>query len=296
MKFLKLENKTTQIIVLVIISIIWSTSFILMKKGLRSFEPVQVGSLRIFFAALFLLPFLFKRLKQFKKKDIKSLLIVGFIGNLFPAILFAKAQTHINSSLAGMLNSLFPIFVLIIGVLFYGLKTRRNKVLGIIIGLIGSMGLIGGDFSDFAASNSSYSLYIVLAIIFYAFSINEIKTKLPDLDGLSTTVFSFMFIAPFALLAFVLTDYSSALSRPNAFENLCYIILLAFLSSVLALVLYYKLIEYVDVVFASLTTYLIPVFAIFWGLADGEKISFLQIIFMIIIFVGVYIVSYKKKR
>ncbi len=281
---------------LIFISFIWGASFILMKRGLNAFTPMQVGTLRIFFASLFLIPFLIKRLKKFKKKDLQSLLIVGFIGNLFPALLFAKAQTQVSSSLAAMLNTLFPIIALIIGSLFYGLKTERNKILGTLIGLIGAVGLVLGENFDFSGTNNLFSLYIILAIVFYAISLNQLKYKLPDLDGITITIFSFSIIGPFAGISLFFTDFTPALSNPDALNSLFYIILLALGGSAIAVTLFYHLTDYVGVVFASLITYIIPVFAIFWGLFDGEKITLLQFVFMGVIFIGVYLVNSTKKK
>ncbi len=296
MKFINLNNRSSQWIMLIFVSFIWGASFILMKKSLVSFTPLQVGNLRIFFASLFLIPFLFKRLKKLKKKDIKSLLIIGFIGNLFPALLFAQAQTQVSSSLTAMLNTLFPIVALIIGSIFYGLKTERNKILGTLIGLIGAIGLVSGENLDFGGANNLFSLYIILAIVFYAVSLNEIKHKLPDLDGITITIFAFSVIGPFAGISLFFTDFTAAFSNPEVKESLLYIILLALGGSAIAVTLFYHLTDYVGVVFASLTTYIIPVFAIFWGLFDGEKITLLQFVFMGIIFFGVYLVNSSKKK
>ena len=296
MKFLNLNNRPSQWIMLIFVSFIWGASFILMKKGLESFSSMQVGTLRIFFASLFLIPFLFKRLKKFKKKDLKSLLIIGFIGNLFPALLFAKAQTQVSSSLAAMLNTLFPIIALIIGSIFYGLKTERNKIFGTLIGLIGALGLVLGDSLDFSGENNLYSLYIILAILFYAISLNEIKYKLPDLDGITITIFSFSIIGPFAGISLFFTDFTPVFSNPDALQSLFYIALLAIGGSAVAVTLFYHLTDFVGVVFASLITYIIPVFAIFWGLFDGEKVTFLQFVFMGIIFFGVWLVNSNNKK
>ena len=296
MKFLNLNNRPSQWIMLIFVSFIWGASFILMKKGLESFSPMQVGTLRIFFASLFLIPFLFKRLKKFKKKDLKSLLIIGFIGNLFPALLFAKAQTQVSSSLAAMLNTLFPIIALIIGSIFYGLKTERNKIFGTLIGLIGALGLVLGDSLDFSGENNLYSLYIILAILFYAVSLNEIKYKLPDLDGITITIISFSIIGPFAGISLFFTDFTPVFSNPDALQSLFYIALLAIGGSAVAVTLFYHLTDFVGVVFASLITYIIPVFAIFWGLFDGEKVTLLQFVFMGIIFFGVWLVNSNNKK
>ena len=296
MKFFDLNKKLWQWVLLILIAFVWGTSFILMKRGLESYNEIQVGSIRIFFASIFLIPLLFSRLKKFKRKDIKAILIVGFLGNLIPAVLFAKAQTEVNSSLAGMLNTSFPLIVLIIGSLFFGMKTERHKIAGIITGLIGALGIVLADTSNLSGSNNLYALFILSAIIFYAISLNVIKYKLPDLDGISITVFSFVIIGPVAGLSLFFTDFEPALATPDYLENLFYIALLALGGSALAVTLFYLLMDYVDVIFASLITYIIPIFALIWGLLDGETINFLQILFMCVVFLGVFLVNMNNKK
>lgn len=296
MKFFNLNKKIWQWVLLIFVSFVWGLSFILMKRGLESYNEIQVGSFRIFFASIFLLPFLFKRLKKYKRKDLKYILIIGFIGNLFPAILFAKAQTEVNSSLAGMLNTSFPIIALIIGSLFFGLKAKRHKIVGILLGLIGSVGLVIAGSSGLSGSNNLYALFILLAVIFYSISINIIKYKLPDLDGISITVFSFVIIGPVAGLFLFFSDFGPALATPDYLENLFYIALLALGGSAVAVSLFYLLMDYVDIIFASLATYIIPLFAVLWGFLDGETISFIQILFLGVIFLGVFLVNYNNKK
>ena len=296
MKFFDLEKRLWQWVLLIFVSFIWGTSFILMKRGLETFSPIQLGTMRIFFAFLFLLPLFFSRIKKFKKTQIKSLVIIAVLGNLIPATLFAIAQTEVSSSMAGMLNTIFPIIALIIGSLFYGGKTERHRILGILVGLLGTIGIIFSN--DISISNNSilYSGFIVIAIILYAISINEIKFKLADLDGVTITVFAFMITGPIAGTYLLFSDFSSAMASPDFKENLIYVILLALGSSAIAVTLFYLLIDYVDVIFASLITYIIPIFAIIWGVFDGETISTMQILFMLVVFIGIYLVNKKKKK
>jgi len=296
MKFFDLNKRLWQWVLLLFVSFIWGASFILMKRGLESFSPLQLGTMRIFFASLFLLPLFFKRIKKFKKEQIKPLLIISILGNLFPAFLFALAQTEVSSSMSGMLNTMFPIIALIVGSLFYGAKTEKHRIFGVFVGLLGTIGIIFSNDISLSYNSILYSGFIVIATIFYAISINEIKFKLTNLDGVTITVFAFMITGPIAGTYLLFSDFSAAMATPDFKENLIYIILLAFGSSAVSVTLFYLLIDYVDVIFASLTTYIIPVFAIFWGLFDGEIITFTQILFMIIVFIGIYLVNKKKRK
>ncbi|NPA45383.1 MAG: DMT family transporter [Chlorobi bacterium] len=295
MSFFNLNKRFWQWFILLLVSFIWGASFILMKRGLESFSPMQLGTMRIFFAFLFLLPLFFQRIKKFKKKYFKHLVIVAIIGNLFPAVLFALAQTKVSSSMAGMLNTMFPLIALIIGAVFYGDKTEKHRIFGIIVGLLGTVGIILSEDSSVENSNILFAGFIVIATLFYAISINEIKFKLSELDGITITVFAFMISGPIAGTYLLFSDFTEALATPNFSINLIYIILLAFGGSAVSVTLFYLLLDYVDVVFASLTTYIIPIFAIFWGVFDGEKITLLQFAFMFVVFIGIYLVNKKKK-
>jgi len=290
-RVINLDKKFWQWAVLIFLSLLWGTSFILMKKGLNSFTGMQLGAMRVFFAFLSLLPFIFSRLKRLKKTDFKPLLVVGFLGNFFPAFLFAIAQTKVSSSLTGMLNTAFPLLVILVSVGLYKTGVKKNELLGVFIGITGSLGLIFGGSLDFFSENYMFLGLIVLAMIFYAISLNEIKFKLPHLDGFTVSVFAFVFVGPFAGGYLLFSDFSAALATPDYKINLLYIVILAISSSTIAVSIFYIFIEKVDVIMASLVTYLIPIVAILWGLLDGETISILQISSMVVILFGVYIVN-----
>ena len=291
-----LSKKINQYLILFILAFIWGASFILIKKGLISFSGNQVGALRNFISFLILLPFSIKNLKKVNKSNIKSLIIVGFIGNGFPALLFAIAQTKIPSLLAGILNSTTPIFTLIIGYLFYKIKGNIYNVIGIVVGLIGSIGLISYGNENIFSGYNIYILLVLIAGIFYAINLNEIKAKLNDLDVVTITSIAFLIIGPFAGIYLFSSDFVGRLSNPDALLNLFYVSILAIFSSVIAVTIFTVLIKYTTTLFASSVTYIIPIFAIFWGVFDGESISLLQIIFTIIIIFGVYLVNKSSKN
>ena len=293
MGFIDLKKRGWQWGILVFVSFVWGASFILMKKGLASYTPMQVGMMRIFFASLFLLPFVFKRIKKFSKELLKPLLIVAFLGNLFPALLFALAQTRVDSSMAGMLNAMFPIIVVIIGGLFYGSGTEKHKIIGIIIAFLGSIGILLGG-TDGIGGFDLYALFILLATVLYAFSLNEMKHNMQGVDGISVIIFSFMIIGPIAGVYLLFSDFSGAMTTPNYLENLGYIILLALGGSAIAVSLFYWLTAFVDISFVSLTTYIIPIFAIAWGIGDGEIITLEQVFFMVVVFFGIYLVNKRR--
>jgi len=290
------EKRGFQFSILLLLAFVWGSSFILMKIGLKSFSPDQAGALRILLASLALLPLSLRNLKNIQKKDLKSLLIAGFIGSFFPAFLFMKAETQINSSLAGMLNSLTPVFTLLVGLLFHKTEIRWMQVAGLTLGLLGASGLIlAGEGFSLDAVNS-YAFYIVLATCFYAISINQIKAKLGHLSGIQVTSLSFLFIGPVALIYLLTTDLSPVAASPGWPVHLLALATLAIVGTALAMLLMNTLIRHSTAVAASSVTYIIPVFAILWGVLDGEKITLLHLLCMGLILSGVYLISRKSRK
>jgi drug/metabolite transporter (DMT)-like permease len=295
-----LNKPAWQWFTLVILSFFWGSSFILMKKGLQSFSHGQVAAFRIFFSFLLFLPFGYQKLKKMNRNNWRSLFLVAIIGNSLPAFLFTKAQTQIPSSLAGILNSLAPLFTLIIGVVFYKSKTRWINVLGVVLGLFGATGLIIADpsaLNNWRLENMNiYGLFVVLATICYGLNTNEIKYKIKGLKGFEITVISFLIAGPLAGIYLLFSDFSGVAETENYMINLGYVFLLALFSSVTALSIFYTLIQYVQPVFATSVTYIIPIFAIMWGIIDGEQIVPAQFLFIGAILFGVYLVTKKDSN
>ncbi|HLP15511.1 MAG TPA: DMT family transporter, partial [Bacteroidota bacterium] len=277
------------------LAFVWGSSFILMKIGLRSFSNDQAGAVRILLASLALLPIALKQLKVLRRKDLLSLLLVGFIGSFFPAFLFMKAETQIDSALAGMLNSLTPVFTLIVGFLFHNTAFRRMQVAGLALGFLGAAGLmLAGEGAQLGTFNF-FALYIILATCFYAISINQIKAKLSHLTGPQVTSLSFLFIGPVALAYLLTTDFGPVVASPGWPVHLLALATLAIVGTAGAMLLMNTLIGHSSAVAASSVTYVIPIFAIMWGVLDHENITPLHLLCMALILCGVYLINWKRK-
>lgn len=283
-----------QFSILLLLAFVWGSSFILMKIGLKSFTNEQVAGIRILLASLVLLPYSIKNLKHLKKKDVKSLLIAGFLGSFIPAFLFTKAQTQIDSALAGMLNSMTPVFTLLVGMLFHRTKFLLLQVLGLAMGLLGAVGLITSGNGLEIGHVNPYALLIILATCFYAININEVKARLSHLSGMQITSLSFFFTGPAALIYLLTTDFAPALENPSWPIHLLALTGLGIIGTALAMVLMNSLIRYSSAVYASSVTYIIPIFAIMWGILDGENITVLHLACMLFILLGVYLINKKK--
>jgi drug/metabolite transporter (DMT)-like permease len=293
MAFIDLNKKIWQWLLLLSLASIWGTSFILMKRGLASYSNFDVAALRIFISFLFFLPLIIANLKKLSRQNFGSLLLVGFIGNLFPAFLFTTAQTQISSYLAGILNSLTPLFTLLVGYFFYRSEARFSNLIGLIIGLIGAVGLINNNGTNLPDQNLWFALFAVIATLFYGINVNEVKYKLKELDSVAIASLAFLFIGPLAGAYLLFTGFQVRADLPHHLESLGYITLLALFASVLAVIGINVLLKYTTALFASSVTYIIPVFAVFWGVLDGEPFHFFQVFWIALILLGVYLVKSK---
>lgn len=289
------KNHALSWLILIILMLTWGSSFILIKKGLTVFSSMQIGALRIGIAFLVLLPFAFSRLKKINKQQWKVLLLIS-AGNTAPAFLFPLAQRSLDSATAGVLNSLTPLFTLIIGLLFFQLKVKWFNILGVLIGLIGAIGLISNSGGASFSLNIGYAAYIILATIFYALNGNLIKSFLKQLDSFSITIFIFfIFGLPALFYLFLGTTFIEQLNNdPRVWEGLAYISTLAIIGTAIALILFNHLIKINTVIFASSVTYLIPIVAFAWGFIDGEKFGISYVLWIMLILLGIFMVNAKR--
>jgi drug/metabolite transporter (DMT)-like permease len=288
-----MQSKSLSWSILIVLSVVWGSSFILMKRGLDAFSSDEVAALRISIAFLFLLPFQIKHYKIDIKKYFLGLAIMGAFGNLIPAFLFTKAETHISSSLAGMLNALTPIFTILVALFWLKTKTSSKQISGIIVGFIAAVCLIFFEKGDNKFQNIIFGLLVVIATIFYAISLNGIKKYLSDLSSIKATVWSFSIIGPIALVyLFGFTQFTNHLSHhPQALSSLGYICILAIIGSALSVIIFNVLIKMAGTVFASSCTYLIPIVAVAWGVFMGETINLMQILSVLAIILSVYLIN-----
>jgi drug/metabolite transporter (DMT)-like permease len=225
----------------------------------------------------------------------KWLFLVGLFGNGIPAFLFTRAQLGLSSAVTGMLNSLTPLFTLILAVLAFQAKTKTINIIGVIIGLLGACGLIFFNGSGHFSGSIGYAAYVVVATLMYAISVNVIKKHLQEMDSVVIATCAFSFVGPLAGIYLFSGDFISVVKHnPEAWTALGYISVLAVIGSALSVIIFNRLIKITNALFASSVTYLIPVVAMLWGALDGEQILLIHFIWISVILAGVYLVNVKS--
>jgi drug/metabolite transporter (DMT)-like permease len=278
---------------LVLLMLVWGSSFILIKRGLVAFGTMEVGALRISISFLVLLPLAVKRLPKVPRSRLGWFAAAGLLGSGFPPFLFAKAQTVIDSYMAGILNSLTPLFTLLVGVALFGTRTRWINVAGVVLGLLGAIGLLNAASDPSLGNGIWYSLFAVAAALCYAFNMNIVKKYLTSFSALTITSVVFTIIGiPALVILFFATDFTNIItSHPQAWESLGYIAILAVVGTALSLIIHNWLIRRTSALFAASVTYLMPIVSIFWGLLDGEAFLLFYLLWIVMILTGVYLAN-----
>lgn len=284
-------------IFLVSLAFLWGSSFILIKKGLVGFSPLQLTALRVLITGVFLGIIGFKKIKHIQNYQWKWIAISGFIGTMLPTLLFSYAETEIDSAIASILNSTVPLLALITGVLFFSRQFFKKQFIGVVVGLVGSVLLIFAGASLNPNQNYWFAVLPVIASLMYAFNANILKTYLEDISALGIATGSFMILIPFALGILGVTGFFDAefLAQESVQLSLGYVALLALMGTALAKILFNRLIQLSDPVFSTSVTYLIPIVALFWGFLDDEQFNLYQLAAGGVILLGVYISNRKKK-
>ena len=281
-------------LVLIILSLIWGSSYILIKKSLTVYDSTQVACLRLAISAIAFIPVVAIRWKKIDWSRWKALLVVGLTGTGIPAFMFSIAQTEISSSIAGVLNSLTPLFTLVLGILIFGRNAAWAKTLGVLIGLVGAAMLIMFGKEAGIQGNPWYGLFVIVGCICYAISSNTVGTYLQDMSSLTLSAAAFSMVGLPALFYLFSTDFTNVLTtQEGAVLALGYVTILAIFGTVLASIIFFQLVQWTTPVFASMISYLVPAVALAWGAVDGEAITWVHFMGLGLILSGVYLVKSK---
>jgi len=282
-----LRKKPWQWVALLLFAFVWSYAFILTKKALLFFTPMQAAALRISIAWISTLPYSAVHIKKITKKNIRWIVAVAFFGNFAPVYLIAIAQSGISSALAGVLNSLVPFFTFSIGVLLFKEKAKKNGIVGVAIGGAGAIGLSIVAGSNLYTNSIWPILLMLAAVLFHGINLNILKHKLKKLPAPAIVGTIFMFAGPASLAIALATGTFARHSEQGFWQAGVYMAIISISATHIALLGYNYLIKFTSTLFASSVTYIIPVFAIIWGVLDGETFVAIQILFSAVILLGI---------
>lgn len=289
-----MENNNTKWYLLTFLGAVWGSSFILMQMGLKGVNSVQLGSLRIIFAGLFLLLVGFKEIPKIPLYKWKYIALTAVFGTFVPVYLFAIALSKIDGSVSSILNSLTPLNTLLIGILFFGIPVQRRQVFGVVIGFIGCVLLVLSENGGNTSENYYYAILIVIASLFYGINVNFIKKYLSDLKPLTISAGNFLIMLFPALLVLYFSDFFAIVTDEKVVTSLGFIAILGIIGTGFSNILFFRLIQLSSPVFASSVTYIIPVVAFLLGFfVMNETLSLIQGFGALIVLVGVYFSSRK---
>lgn len=281
--------------IFILLSVIWGSSFIMMKEGLLHLSAFQLASLRIVFSGIVLLPAAIKHFKTVPKNKLLIIFLSGILGSLLPAYLFCVAELGIDSALAGTLNSLTPIFVIITGAIFFNSKTAGKKILGICVAFVGSLLLLFSKGQLHDNQNMLYVSFVIMATICYGFNVNMVYKHLQNIGSLQIASVALVFNAIPALIVLYFTGYFDLpLSNSAILYSTGHAALLGIFATAIASIIFYVLVKRAGAVFATMVTYGIPVIANFWGLIYGEEVGWKQFGCLLLILIGVYMANRKS--
>jgi len=281
---------------LIALSLIWGSSFILIKKALIGLEASQLGSIRIIFSSVFIFFIAWKKIFTIKKNEWKWITLSAFLGSFFPAFLFAFAEKEIDSSVASIINSIVPLNTLILGMIIFKIQSTKRQIVGVLLGFFGTYLLISSGLQLNPDQNYNYAGLVILCSFLYALNVNIIKKYLQHLSALTITVGHFTAIIIPAVLVFLFSDFDFySLEKEEVKISIFYVFILALFGTALAKIIFNKLIKISSPVFASSVTYSMLIVSIYWGIVDGEKFSIYQLIATFIIVFGVILTNKKSK-
>jgi drug/metabolite transporter (DMT)-like permease len=281
---------------LIALSLIWGSSFILIKKSLLGLSHLQVGSLRIVFSSIIIFLIAFNRISNIPKNKWKWIAISAIIGTFFPAFLFAFAETQIDSAVASILNSLVPMNTVLIGFAVFKISTTKTQSLGVLIGFIGTCTLIISGAELNPDQNYLYSGLVIICSVLYAINVNLIKKYLFDVNAVSIATGQFVVIFIPSIIVLFYSGFFNLEFTDNdlLYDSLIYVLLLSFFGTAMAKILFNRLIQISSPVFASSVTYSMLIVSVVWGVLDGELFNFYQAVATILIIIGVYLSNKKK--
>lgn len=274
---------------LLIVGGIWGASYLFIKVAVREIEPAAMMDLRLLLAAVVLVPILAARLGlKDSIREIRSTgagaFILGVTNMAFPFVLIAWGEKHIDSGVAAIANATVPIFVAILAIRFNpSERVRGMRLAGVVLGLVG-VGILTGLHPQGGWWGVAGTLAVVVASLSYASANLFTQHRFPRTSPLVITTASTL-AASLVLFPFALLQLPDAVPSWKAFASVA---ALGLAGTALALLFFYAMLARYGASRASLVTYLLPPFALFYGLAFlDERMTLNAVLGLLLILAGV---------
>ncbi len=291
-----MRDKVINWALFVALCLIWGSSFILMKAGMTRLTAYQVATVRILSAGIVLIPFAWKGFTSIPKNKLFIVIVSGLVGSFIPAYLFCIAETKIDSSMAGILNALTPLFTILIGISFFQLTAKPIKILGVLVGFIG-LCLLMANTGKVRFENFSYSSLALIATFMYGVNVNLVGRHMQGIASMNIASVAFVFlILPCVGILYATGYFQLPLSATPFLLATAASSLLGIMGTAVASVIFYMLVKRAGALFASMVTYGLPVVAILWGVWSGETITPVQIGCLAVILAGVWLVNKRTRE
>jgi len=276
-----------------LLAAIWGSSFLFMRIGAAELGALPTAALRVAIASLFLWPLLhMRRQTHLLRQHWRPVLFVGVLNSGIPFALYSFAVMHISTGLSSILNATVPLFGALVAWAWLGDRPGLSRGIGLAIGFGGIVLLAGGQVGFKPHVSGISPLWAVLACLgattCYALSASFTKRHIPPLPSLVTATGS-QIGATLALALPALWWHPDHVPGLNVWAAL---LVLGVLCSGVAYILYFRLIEHAGPARALTVTYLVPVFAVGYGVALlGESVTLWMLLCGAIVLAGTSLAS-----
>lgn len=282
--------KLKDFLTLLLVSLFWGGSFLFLRLLIiEGMEPLQIVSMRMLLAAVFIAPFFFMKMKKYSFYDHGfSFLLIGLLNTALPFTLFAFASVNLGAGALSILQATVPILTALILFSLYKGEYSHFKLLGVLIGFSGLFLLVGpsGELDLFS------SILCVIASLSYAIA-GIYLSKTPDFMSNSFIGMGSIIVGAILLLPFIFNYYDGYVSLSS--KAWLYLALLGVINTSLAYVIFIKLIKRIGPINASFVTYLVPVSSISLGIVVLDEIFTLDMLAgSLLIFLGVFFANRVK--
>lgn len=254
--------KFSDTVELLLLAALWGGSFLFMRIAAPVLGPVWLIEFRVLLAGLVLLPILIRlNLLRELQRRASVLIVIGWINSAIPFSLLAFASVSLPAGFTSILNATTPLFGTLVATVWLKEKLSIARMIGFVLGFIGVVILVG--WKGLTATSSFWVAVFagLSAALMYALSAPYIKQSLAGVSPLVVTTGSQLGAA---LLLLPMLPWTVPQQTPSIAVILS-VIALALLSTAFAYILYFRLIQNIGSTKALTVTYLIPLFALFWG-------------------------------